>query len=465
MTQANNTAKGSSNIDSTGQLSLTTGVTGILPVANGGTGSSSGPAAGGSTTQVQYNSSGAFAGSANMTFSGTALTLANDASISGLTVGKGLGSIASNTAIGNTALGTNTSGAHNVAVGYNASPQSNTGSYNVAVGENTLFSNITGSYNTALGIYALQSNTASNNTAVGYQAGYSNTTGTSFTAMGYKAGYSQTTVNGGTYFGTQAGQITTGEYNTMVGAFSGYFLTTGTGNTFVGTAGAGSGSGCGGVMTTGSKNTILGAYTGNNSGLDIRTASNYIVLSDGDGNPRAYWDSTGKLVSTGSSTSTCFTFTNSSATTPSGAAFTFSAAAPNNGTQTFFTTSDTGGYRGGWLSNGGVQNYQANNSNLSDQREKKNIELAPNYLDKLCQIPVKTFLFNDQTDEDLNLGVIAQDIQAICPELVTESNWAGKDSPEKLRLSIYQTDLQYAMLKAIQELNAKVTALEAQLGK
>ena len=43
-------------------------------------------------------------------------------------------------------------------------------------------------------------------------------------------------------------------------------------------------------ITTGSKNTILGRYNGNQGGLDIRTSSNYIVLSDGDGNPRGYWD-------------------------------------------------------------------------------------------------------------------------------------------------------------------------------
>jgi 2-polyprenyl-6-methoxyphenol hydroxylase-like FAD-dependent oxidoreductase len=48
-----------------------------------------------------------------------------------------------------------------------------------------------------------------------------------------------------------------------------------------------------------------------------------------------------------------------------------------------------------------------------------------------------------------------------------ESNWAGKDEPEKLRLSIYQTDLQYALMKCIQEqqtiindLKARITALE-----
>lgn len=42
MTQASNLGKGGSNFNSTGQLSLTTGVTGILPAANGGTGSATG---------------------------------------------------------------------------------------------------------------------------------------------------------------------------------------------------------------------------------------------------------------------------------------------------------------------------------------------------------------------------------------------------------------------------------------
>lgn len=46
-------------------------VEGILPVANGGTGTSTGQAAAGSNTQIQYNSSGAFAGSSNFVFDGT----------------------------------------------------------------------------------------------------------------------------------------------------------------------------------------------------------------------------------------------------------------------------------------------------------------------------------------------------------------------------------------------------------
>jgi hypothetical protein len=125
----------------------------------------------------------------------------------------------------------------------------------------------------------------------------------------------------------------------------------------------------------------------------------------------------------------------------------------NTGSSEFIYCTGAGNGRFYVPSNGGVYNYSANNTNLSDQREKKDIELAPNYLEKICQIPVKTFLFIDQTDTDLNLGSIAQDVQAICPELVTESNWGTPEEP-KMRLSIYQTDLQYALMKSIQELKA-----------
>jgi hypothetical protein len=50
----------------TTKVNLANTVEGILPVANGGTGTSTGAAPGGSTTQVQYNNAGSFAGSANL---------------------------------------------------------------------------------------------------------------------------------------------------------------------------------------------------------------------------------------------------------------------------------------------------------------------------------------------------------------------------------------------------------------
>jgi hypothetical protein len=117
-------------------------------------------------------------------------------------------------------------------------------------------------------------------------------------------------------------------------------------------------------------------------------------------------------------------------------------------------------------SNGGISNYSANNVNLSDRREKTNFAPATSYLDKICAIPVQTFNYIDQNMEDdggLTLGVVAQDVQAVAPELVLESNWAGKDEEPKMRLSIYQTDLQYALMKCIQEQQALIQSLKARL--
>jgi len=53
------------------------------------------------------------------------------------------------------------------------------------------------------------------------------------------------------------------------------------------------GDNSGGEISTGSSNAIFGNFSGYQSGLDIRTSSNNIVLSDGDGNPRAYCQSQG----------------------------------------------------------------------------------------------------------------------------------------------------------------------------
>ena len=56
-------------------------------------------------------------------------------------------------------------------------------------------------------------------------------------------------------------------------------VTTGTRNTCVG-------SGAGDAITTGSKHTIVGRYNGNTGGLDIRTATNHIVLADRERNSK-----------------------------------------------------------------------------------------------------------------------------------------------------------------------------------
>jgi hypothetical protein len=154
------------------------------------------------------------------------------------------------------------------------------------------------------------------------------------------------------------------------------------------------------------------------------------------------------------------------AASPWGMDIFYSAAAPNGTSNNFIGCRDTGATRMTVRSNGGIANYSANNVNLSDRREKTNFAPAKSYLDVICAIPVQTFNYIDQNleeDAGLTLGVVAQDVQAVAPELVSESNWASKDEPEKMRLSIYQTDLQYALMKCIQEQQALITALTTRI--
>jgi len=158
-------------------------------------------------------------------------------------------------------------------------------------------------------------------------------------------------------------------------------------------------------------------------------------------------------------------FRNSNAS-PGGIFINYSASAPNNTGSEFLFCNDTAQTRMTVRSNGGIANYSGNNVNLSDRREKTNFAPAKSYLDVICAIPVQTFNYADQNMEEdpgLTLGVAAQDVQAVAPELVSESDWSSERDGSKMRLSIYQTDLQYALMKCIQEQQALITSLTARI--
>ena len=122
------------------------------------------------------------------------LDVNGDALIYGVTVGRGTGSVLTNTAVGRNALLCNTTGDFNTAVGRSALICNTTGCSNTASGANALFSNTEGYDNTASGRNALLCNTTGcSNTASGMNALFSNTTGCSNTASGVNALRSNTT--------------------------------------------------------------------------------------------------------------------------------------------------------------------------------------------------------------------------------------------------------------------------------
>jgi len=369
------------------------------------------------------------------------------ASVDGMTVGRGGGEVASNTAVGASALAANTSGATSVAVGYGSlgtattgvdnvsigynSMNGNNGSYNIGIGRGALngtgsattystavgyqaLNSATGNNNTAIGAQALISNTtSSNNTAVGYQAMYSYQTGGDNVAVGTQAGYSINGNGNSTFVGRSAGYNSTGGNNTCLGYQAGYSNTTGAGGIFIG-QGAGSTR-----ATTGDFNILIGATAQNSA-----TGGSYEIVI-GTNNP------TGK----GSNT--------------------------------------------GYINAGGGGVYQGNNSAAwsvtSDQRLKKNIVDHTEGLDKILGIRVRNFEYRlpeEVTELDqscaiektgVQLGVIAQELAEVLPDCVkTETTGV---------MSVNQDNITWHMINAIKDLKTivdtqatEITALKAKVG-
>ena len=168
-------------------------LTGTLDVANGGTGVTTSTGTGStvlSASPTFTGTLGAAAITASTTLGVTGVsTLTGGAVIQGLTVGLGANAVASNTAVGVSALSSGSlSGASNTGVGINALINNTSGAYNTGVGEYANGGNSTGSYNTALGRWAIVNNTGSTNIAIGFNAGSSLTTGNNNTIIGSVAG-------------------------------------------------------------------------------------------------------------------------------------------------------------------------------------------------------------------------------------------------------------------------------------
>jgi hypothetical protein len=432
---------------------------------------------------------------------GTANVALGDTALDSLTSG------GYNTAIGPLSLTANTSGSSNNALGWAALGANTTGFSNTAVGHATLGANTTGSYNTAYGQNSLNSNTtASNNTAVGYQAGYSSTTGV-ITAIGALAGKNYNTSGtetwGSTFVGLSSGDTTTtgvnnaalGGYslrlnttgsqnvalgaaalysnttasnNTAVGYQAGYSTTTSSGSVYVGYLSGQNttslqntfvGSGSGYLVTSGQKNTIIGTYSGNQGGLDIRTSNNNIVLSDGDGNPRLAINNVGN---------TALYNANPSDDSPdSGIQFEVgsSNAAYMNIGHTTGTTSGWGyvrffygGSQIGQISQNGTTAVQYLTS--SDYRLKENVVDLTGATDRLKQIPVHQFNFIGEPDRTVD-GFLAHEVQAIVPEAIHGTKDEVDADGNPVYQGIDQSKLVPLLVATIKELEARITALEA----
>ena len=240
---------------STGDSNITIGHESALGLTTGGQNVFIGPGA------AKGDGSNAVTGSSNVAIGESALEKLQGSS--------------SLVAIGRLAMQNTHSADNSVAVGTMALQAGTDYSYAVAVGTQAFYTLTTGSYNTGVGHFVGGNITdGTRNSLFGYEAGY-NIQGNNNTAIGNQALYYSTSDK-------------TGANNTGLGYRAGFVIEGGDQNTFVGYQ-------SGQAMTTGNNNVFLGGYDGNSGGVDLRTSSNNVVLSDGAGNIRGRFDSNSNL--------------------------------------------------------------------------------------------------------------------------------------------------------------------------
>ena len=315
-----------------------------------------------------------------------------------------------------------TTGSDVLSIGYQSYLAADTETHNLAIGRLALGGSIAGAeYNVAVGNFTLDALTSGdNNVAVGYSAGTAVTTGGENILIGYEAGKSITIAGNNVVVGYQAFEDAVVERQCV--AIGNYALanhrTTSstvndTGNTAVGYA-------AGDVITTGSGNVMIGAVV-DPSGSN---GENQIVIGN-----------------------------------------TFSG---NGDNKVNF------GSGLGYIWNSYTQN--ATWTQVSDERTKKNIETDTLGLDFINELRPVTFnwrkneeldstfkesLLNKHIDKDDSAtihGLIAQEVKAAMDKVgnSTFNGWEDTVDGQAVSREMFITPL----IKAVQELSAKVKALE-----
>jgi len=404
-------------------------VTGTVAIANGGSGQTTAQAAmnafagavtsgsylrGNGTNVVMSTIQAADVPTLNQNTTGTAANVTGTVAVAN--GGTGSTTLTAN----NVLLGNGTSALQVVAPGTSgnvltsngttwvSSAPSGGGSAATATALGTVYGRMTTSgaspYLTALGYNAGVSTTGVGNTAVGQAALQANTTSVYNTAVGYQAGYNNVTSDGyNAYLGWGAGYSTTSAYNTLIGAGAGYYI------------------------TSGAKNTVVGRYSGNQGSLDIRTASNYIVLSDGDGNPRGIFDNNGRFmagtttqsngqfgyatrITSYSTTESIMAITDNSSATGYYPLLVWQTATSGNNLLVGFYTEGGITLRGGIDYNRGAGQVRYNTT--SDATLKNVIGDAPRQksIDILNSTRIREYSWKNDPTNKAQIGVIAQEL-------------------------------------------------------
>ena len=360
------------------------------------------------------------------------------------------------------------SGKYNSFLGYRAGFNTNGtypyGCYNNFFGHESGYSNTEGFFNTFLGYQSGYSNIdGTNNVFIGNGAGYSNDEGSMNVFIGNGAGMNNQGGNYNTAIGNSAGlNLSSGGFNLLIGYLCGgyesdlitgsynvalgstfFYNTTGSDNVLVGTS-------AGLKNNTGNKNTMLGRF----AGRDNTDGSNNVYI----GNEAAYG---------------------------------------NNGSNNVIIGDNSGGFpddysdrliiegRGGWISsssslifgdflqrtlifNGdvtvnGTFSYTGKSGQISDTRLKADILKLENVIQKIKKLNSYYFNWSNEAKENFSvnnerqIGVLAQDIETVFPELVSE-NKEGYKTMDYVKLTPI-------LLQAIKEQQSQIEIMEERISQ
>ena len=408
-----------------------------------------------------------------------------------------------NTAVGLASLGADTKGKKSVSVGWGTLTNQNftsaTDAYNTAVGYASGNDITTGQRNTLIGGLAGDALTdADYNIALGYETLSSDTKGSGSVAIGYKTLSTQNLTSSTTTYNTAVGYLagqllTAGTLNTLIGANAGDAITNNGLNTLVGQDAGGAldspyntcvGQQSGSLITSGQKNTIIGRYNGNSSGLDIRTSSNNIVLSDGDGNPRMHFNSDGDIgigtpatgvkltVKQTTGNQVISSLEHDAGSNPYGIFMNFSGSAPDNNTNYYLKCNDSSGTtRLVIYSDGDIQNHDNSYGAVSDEKLKEQITDASSQWNDIKALTVRKFKMKDDvatgdSDAHWRLGVIAQEVETAGMSGLVRDNPDLDNDNEDLGTttkSVKYSILYMKAVKALQEAMTRIEALEAKV--
>lgn len=344
-----------------------------------------------------------------------------------------------NTYVGVNAGRYNTIGINNSFFGNKSGYQNTLGGGNSFFGGYSGFYNSGGHSNSFFGYGAGRSNTTGDSNAFfGRDAGYGNTTGELNAFFGKSAGVANTTGDSNVFFGRDAGpRNTTGDQNTFLGAASGYFNETGNGNTFIGI-----GSGFSSSIYSGLNHSIAIGYLAQvscencaviggidenavNLGIGLRSPQDRLHLyKDGKASIKLNTDNMGitslKLFERDNFG---FEIMNSGVTNTL-----FIHRSSNTGILAPLAQWD----RSGFFINHGNADIKGNiyhNGSLihSDRRYKKQIKAIQKPIEKLHRISGVTYAYRTKEftarnfDDQRTIGVIAQEVEKVFPELVQEN--------------------------------------------